>query len=435
MNNRDARLNYLWVGPPRVDSSGSLGSDVKDVIDMSKRCDNAISFFCLDEHLEHYKEIFKGNEKVTVCSIDAYIDKKKNDSNEEMRKHAMKMQDVRNELLKAPRDRIVDRVTFKDAFSLFLLANEGGYTLDTSVKLVEGRNAHLFQTYDSFRAPHIANELECWMMYASPNALNEPRKMLENYLSNWDAAQNIIRGKTEQPHNIMKFHIAITQLIIDSISIGIDSQNPQGRADPNWEFDCKSTQAGGLANFQTNVIPISKIYGNSHKPEKECREIIIKRIDSYLTQGNPNQREERKALIAAINNKIPQYKSELDLEKIMRYNNNMSEILECAKTLDNLSQRLNRLISFYSNGTDNFQKELAIRLDTAINQAYKSLADKVASRNLGMPERIIKDLEKQVKDIGEEAAQYHKKKHPILSNFDKSRFEKEILQSPSVRHR
>jgi hypothetical protein len=90
------KVNYLWIGPPKIDSGDNkLGSDVKDVIEVARRCPNKIFYYCLDEHIQHYHDLFKKNDcPVEVKSIDIYIADMQNNKSDYIREKANKMAEV-----------------------------------------------------------------------------------------------------------------------------------------------------------------------------------------------------------------------------------------------------------------------------------------------------------------------------------------------------
>ena len=227
------RLNYLWVGPPRENNS-----DIKDVIDMAERSNNPVFFYCLDEYLDSYKKKFSGKKR-TAVGIDTYINKMQEHGDVKIQNFAEMMKKIRQERLTPPRDRISDRVSFKDIFSLFLLSCEGGYTLDTNVRMRDDVTNHSFRHYDHFKAPCVYDRLgsvDIWMMYASPNALNEPQKMMGRYSSKWDNIENMIRGNENNIYWIHNFHESIVDMMVDAVEEGVDLlRGVSKRRDPDWE--------------------------------------------------------------------------------------------------------------------------------------------------------------------------------------------------------
>lgn len=410
-------LNVFWVGPPRIDPSGDLGSDVKDVIAMVKRAhSNPINFFCLDEHVEHYKKLFSDQGvSITVKSIDAYLEEKKNQSdNPTMREHAEKMQQMRNVLLQEPRNRIIDKVSFKDAFSLFVLANDGGYTMDTNIKLKEGSDEVVFPHHEKFKAPHTKGpfkddpNVECWMMYASRESLSVPQKMLSHYLSQWDEIQKIIEGnETSVPH-IMKFHDKITSLIILSIKEGQKLIDAKDRLDNDWYFNLEAVQASGIravATFNSeHSLPVVKGYGNTHVPEIECQKIITANIQALVNQsGSIKDNENRSVVVQKLQNQLSKYSECKSSKEVATLNTKLDRCFKALKELDKQVALLRK--QYHLQNTDKNKLKSIETLEVAIAKAYEQLGKVTESKNYMIdtgyvtPEEVIKSFQEQVQNI------------------------------------
>jgi len=442
-------LNYLWIGPPRppkTDSWGNVvyGSDVQDVIEMAKKAKNPICYYCLDEHTESFKKVFaEQGVSVKVVSVDTYLKEMKSHSDPQIQKYADKMIKVRHELLKKPRDRIVDRVTFKDAFSLFLLATQGGYTLDTSVKLMDGKTEVTFEAQNHFKCPYSKvivgfdeyrneiNELvkeplyeslnECWMMYASPKALEEPRKMLDNYLSSWDHIQDIIRGNEKEIARIMEFHSGITRLMIDSITLGQSLIEETQQRDPNWEYTIDTVEKRG----KMKNLSLEKLYGNTHKPQYECREIIKAEVAEYVKKTSAMNSTIRNELLEKLKGALKEYDTEDDLTKIEIINRNINNILVAAKKLDQYTTQLKNVsYNYQSKSNDKTKQEFATQISQKIDAAYGKLTKQLTEELRSEYSTVgnLNSFKKEIDEISQKAQQYHAKKYPLLSWMKTSRF-------------
>lgn len=273
-------LNFLWVGKPRSELGKPLGSDLEHVVKMAKKADNPVSFYCLGEHENEYKKILQNNgvKNVTVVSMDKYLDKIANGKSQ-FSEQAAKMQDMRDELLNPPRNRIIDKVAYKDAFNLFLLATKGGYTLDTNIQLDSTDKKFKFPKNKEFLFPKgFGNVAEVWMMYA-PRKSQEAADVLNNYLKNWDKVQDIIRNNLKNPPAVYDYHRRITDLVTDSVAI--DKEDAYWK-NVDWKYDV--TDDGSVAKMPS--LPILKNYGNSHKPHLEVQEILTQNIDNYIKEKN-----------------------------------------------------------------------------------------------------------------------------------------------------
>ena len=319
----DASLNYIWVGPPKSKVGGELASDVAKVVEMAKQVKNPISFYCLDEHAEEYKELFKslGIENVTVEPINAYFDSVSK-QNPSLRKQVSQMKAMKKRLISPSRNQIIDRVSFKDAFVLFLLASKGGYTLDTNISLdqqklqgLDGDSLYTFPSYDKIKVPHdSAYYPEVWLMYSPPHSLTAQR-MLDYYLAKFDDLQRTYHEGHEEDNevtSIYQYHKAIVGLMVyeavyrcvdpegrefftpqeytdapqddfwfveehedDFVSTGKDKQENTGIIlDPRWRY----RMSGMDATFPD--LPIIKRYENSHKPWVHAQALIVRNFEN-----------------------------------------------------------------------------------------------------------------------------------------------------------
>ncbi|WP_454783467.1 ankyrin repeat domain-containing protein [Legionella sp. WA2022007384] len=379
------KVNYLWIGPPKIDPSGEnkLGSDVADVIEVSKKCANKIYYYCLDEHVQHYQDLFKKKDcTVEVRSIDQYIARMQKNDDPYIIKIANKMAEVRRELLTEPRNRIVDRVAFKDAFSLFLLAIEGGYTLDTSVGLADKITHVTFPLEDNFKAP-VGRDYESWMLYASPTKLDQPRVALDSYLSRWDSVQQIIRENLDDIHRIATFHHNNASLIIDSITKGLHSIPSNNLDKWRFQFDKTNTSLARLSGF-----PLTKMYGNSHRPYLEIREILLKRVTEYLKQPREHQ-ENRNELISNIEKELDNLRNTNgdDYRKMVSLNAKIHQVFEALKELDRCFEKLPK---------DN--SKIRDHVDKGYHQLKNYLQEKNQSSDEN-PQMIMDQFRKNIRQV------------------------------------
>lgn len=308
------KVNYIWIGhPPQTKSTEHTvsGQDTKDVLEMARVCKNPIYFYYLDEYRDYYEKIFAGT-KVNVQSVDAYIRKIQQEGDEDIRGFAGKIQKIQETVLTPPRGKIVDFVSLKEVFSLFLLATQGGYTVDSNIHPAHGVTSVELPSYSNFRAPYTGSMagsmIEIWMMYASPTKLDEPRGMLEAYLSGWDKVQAMLdinyenqnKNKEEMISSAIEYprlyHSSIIDLTVGSVeSVYI----PSLRTDENWKFDIDVGESHYLAKCKG--IPVEKSYGNSHKHDatyakNQARFDLDRQISFLENQIKKVFREEKSSL-------------------------------------------------------------------------------------------------------------------------------------------
>lgn len=180
-------LHYIWVGPPNISGVGVPGHDVAGPIEMAKaNKNNPIHFWCLYDHLEHYSVKFK-DYPIKVIAIEHHI----RDCSEvrEFQSETDYLIDIMLTCLDKTRDSIRDRVTVKEAFSLFLLYTVGGYTLDTNV--MPDTDEIKLPSYLTFHAPAFIDnpvnpdDLEFWMLYSPAKENIQSKDLLDKYYKKW----------------------------------------------------------------------------------------------------------------------------------------------------------------------------------------------------------------------------------------------------------
>ena len=418
-------LNFIWVGKPRSQLGEPLGTDLEHVVQMAKKANNPVSFYCLEEHEQEYKKILKENnvKNVSVVSIDKHIDKMAN-TKSSFSEQGKQMQSMRDELLNPPRNRIIDKVTFKDAFSLFILATKGGYTLDTNIQLDSTDKKFTFPKQADFHYPWSMGVPEVWMMYA-PQKSQDAQDALTHYLKKWGGVQDIIRNNLKNPPAVYDYHRQITGLMTDSVDNGKYD-------DTDWKY---AISDGGY-KATIPALPIAKNYGNSHKPYIEVQEIIRQDLDDFINERNDGPSSTAKTLqglITKIDTMIADKESPDAIEIAQLTVNHILKFTEILDEMENnFSKHKNLDKSISSDFTDNLKtarkemKDYAKQLlDTPIPQmpefedGHKKKFDKLING--------LKDL-----DIKANKSQAEQK----ISNFKdfKSEFKQSITKPPSEKN-
>jgi len=253
------KVNYIWIGTPSELSTHERaikGHDIDGVLTMAAICKNPIIFYCLDKYVAHYKKIFS-NTKVSVQSIESYLEKAVAKGLNEIREYVSHAKEIKNMLLQSPRGKIIDFVAFKELFVIFLLANEGGYTLDTNARPKAELTEVSFPAYKTFRFPQSDKngEPETWMLYA-PQESEEARKVLQFYFSeNHSAARTILQAKDEfdGKEYSESYHFKVAGLLSQAIGLNVLNE------DRDWFFNLTDAVA------TLRGIPIQKFYSNTHK--------------------------------------------------------------------------------------------------------------------------------------------------------------------------
>lgn len=181
-----ATIHCLWVGPPtKEDPTAVAGYDIAGPIKMAKQLRqqqadempaNAVKFWCLKAYVESYSVSFSQfgvAECIEICAVEDLLDEKQKD--------ILFLRDVellKEKLLQLKDGTVAHRVTFKDHFSFFILANQAGYFFDTNVFPLEGERVSLpSETYAwTVRSPDSPYRHDYFIMYI-------PRIMCEEALN------------------------------------------------------------------------------------------------------------------------------------------------------------------------------------------------------------------------------------------------------------
>jgi len=242
-----------------------------------------------------------------------------NDLDPDISDYATKLLKIMKVQLSPPRNEIRDRVFFKDAFTLFLLAARGGYTLDTNLRLTSGTDDFTLPVYDSFRAPfnYIGKKPvhDVFIMYAPPDDPLQAKQMISHYLKNWGEAQKELESSNDDIIRISRFHLAMAKLSISSLESGLHEDimgNPTNyEPDPTWGFKPLPAEEfplppGAVHAARIQGLPLIKIFSNSHKPEYEIKKLMIKKIAQYKNE-NPQLAEQKKGLLELLERRKNEY--------------------------------------------------------------------------------------------------------------------------------
>lgn len=262
MKTRLPKCHYLWVGPPpakRTNDRVILDHDTGDVFAMANCLENPINFWCLEEFVDYYQDKFQ-NKPITVRSINNYLNVKSSVSDKFVNESAKEVMHIIHEYFKPERSKNIDYISAKDIFSLFLLANSGGYTMDTNIgPLSESRFS--MPAFYTFQVPYVTDwkVYECWMMYAPKYNLNA-KKILKYYLRHWPQTQKYFLDEGYSK----PYHKELATIMINGLMKYASRERP-------W--------LGSLVvnTVDTVTLPqmrVRKIYGGTHKHTDMFKQII-----------------------------------------------------------------------------------------------------------------------------------------------------------------
>jgi hypothetical protein len=278
-------LNFIWVGEPQ--GVGDIIGPVTIALNLKKflrdpNQGNPIVYWCQLAYVDYYERFFnERNLDIQVNGIESYLA-------ESSHKHATTVFTYYLDLVADDRDKIRDRVNFKNMFAHFLLAAQGNYVLDTNVQTDSNKPvtfpAYEYSVFPEVRAHAKAIMPEMWLLYSPPTNLNRANKSLDCYLKLY--THFIYKPSLEEPtylyselHHLRSGEITITALCHLTVQ---DLENT-----PHNEFDYRDWCAKDLKLKKMQIwntmehhitgelyIPelhVVKEYANTHKYHAQYR--------------------------------------------------------------------------------------------------------------------------------------------------------------------
>lgn len=259
-------INFVWIGEPRFDKGGQdvLGPESFDLNFKKFPQDNPnpMVYWCQERYLESYDAYFKSKGIVIeVQSIENYLRTcpLERDSAEFLFK------EYKETILDDNRNRIIDRVYFKDMYFNYILATQGGYVLDTNI-MADTQLPTILSDYPTFMFPVISATkkrpkpvAEVWMQYAPPQDLVRAKLCLEKYIELYSKSSTLSYTKAH--------HTAIGKIAVDAVllnnTLALDgSISPPHNSVHVWRADFEGAHARIMA------LPIIKEYYNTHRPNQ-----------------------------------------------------------------------------------------------------------------------------------------------------------------------
>lgn len=283
-----ASIHYVWVGPPspaKTVENQFAGHDVVGPIQMADaNQSNPIIYWCLDKHQSAFKRKLPKN--VRVESIQSYIDKCLKSEDARIREMAQKMREILVTSLK--QDKVRDRVTVKDAFTLFLHAtqsHESMYTLDTNISPTQDKVD--FPNYQKFMLPQLSDSIiDCWAMYSSTPNKEIPQIVFASYYDDWLVAMKIFK---EEGYSA-KFQAQLGHAIVTNLD-RVTQQRQFYRIAGTWQSKLGLDDDDyDSSNVELRGLPIKKAYFNSHRVDSQVIKIpedfnykqLSERLQSFI---------------------------------------------------------------------------------------------------------------------------------------------------------
>ena len=269
-------INFIWIGDPKFNQGGqdvvSPESFDRNFKTWKPTNPNPMVFWCQDHHCESYRAYFKSkNIHITVQSIEHYL----KTSPLEQKYTEFLLQEYQTLILDPSRNKIVDRVFFKDMFFNYLLASQGNYVLDTNIH-ANIEFPIVLPAYSTFMFPYIEQKnkgkegsqitnsiAEVWMQYAPPDNLVRAKQCLAKYMMSYHEAKKLVDGafySTMYHHLVGRVAVSAVHLrnnLMDSPNITLTdySHNEICGVWKAIEDDCDAT---------INDLHLSKEYCNTH---------------------------------------------------------------------------------------------------------------------------------------------------------------------------
>lgn len=268
---KQPNLHFTWIGEPRFAAGGqdvigpsSFSTNFNTFYSSSQPRPN-MKFWCQEEYADDYRNYFSKHEiTIEVCAIGAYLVQ-----HTEQSPYAKVLINHYQELLANPaRNHILDRILFKDPFVYFLLATEGGYTLDTNVQALADLPVYLPE-YPNFRFPYLeeTDELfgtgDVWILYSPPHDPRRAQACLEKYFTLYEQKTKFVELYSKK-HHMIAGEIAVSALLLtESRPFYNDQDNPLAQV---WKC-----QKFIKLDVEITNLGVTKEYYNSHYFKQEHR--------------------------------------------------------------------------------------------------------------------------------------------------------------------
>jgi len=267
--------NMLWVGPPcdyktlvEKDRSGVvINQDINKILVLAKQIQNPLDYWCLDAYVDTYVQRFSKAHlsNVKVHSIEKYLEECLSSDDPFIKEGAAFLLQFKKEILETEgRGKIVDYITIKDVFALYLLATRGGYTLDSNVELRPDKNS--LPAFSDFQAPNqdklFAIQLDCWAMYA-PSENKNAKNAFDEYKEYWAQIQKKYARAGYSP----AYQDLLVTIMMGCVNLGFAAKHPKERTSEHlqWEY-----QEGNNKRTATiKALGIKKTFHNTHKSADE----------------------------------------------------------------------------------------------------------------------------------------------------------------------
>ena len=213
-------LHYIWIGAPtRLNLKSIPGHDVAGPIAMARKIlaenrlkINPIKFWCLNKYQEFFEiEFLKFDVVIEVCSVETLIEQ---NLITELGAEAFKMQQFMQAIHFPALVTTSQRVQFKDAFSLFLLACEGGYFFDTNITPLT--DALQLNGHDQALTVAADGGNDYYLMYAPADYDQQFRQAFNNWITDPCVPNLQAFDGTNIPNTLQPINLSIKKTSFNS---------------------------------------------------------------------------------------------------------------------------------------------------------------------------------------------------------------------------
>lgn len=285
--------NFIWVGNPRTENTDDPEQDLMGPLSLNSEINlntSRVNFWCLEKHTNYYRDKLK-NTNIVVRSIESFVNEKKNSApanqnDEKIKALAARVSNLINCILNTEgRGKIRDFFTVKEAFAFFLLASEGGWTLDTnnlfSRKYAQNKETKItLPTYPNFHMPAFQfpehaesipeNELQhyvdVWAMFANKNNPDHSIAAANYYLDRVDRVdqleeeeRNFSGEKYDAEYKRKILHVVIQSAMLVDVANRDIGYIPAARLGSGFPVKVFAAEKGGIL--------FEKEYHNTHSAQ------------------------------------------------------------------------------------------------------------------------------------------------------------------------
>lgn len=286
-----APVHIFWIGPPAGHHIGVVhGQDIMGVTEMPAEI--PITFWCLDEHSQHYTDRLADHANVVVRGAQQYLLECLESGDAVDISLIERITPLIDKLLTpVSRNSVRDRVTIKVLIQYFIAYQLGGYVMDSNITPLPGRTPE-FKHADHVRFPAYktvvkrAEHMDMWMIYSPtkhPRMLASLQLFIDK-IQSIESSRSLLSGSK-------RYHMACGAAVTTSILL------MNTRYDRPILTDCLPWYAipdDGKVCVTVDEISVQKFYFNTHKHETVLNEVFclvqqgrIFELGKLLDYGEP----------------------------------------------------------------------------------------------------------------------------------------------------